>query len=118
MQRQYFEVDESRVEWITSGREDNNVVLWERSAAHPGGEVLIGGRSVVQAALTPRVVDRLADGQARFLTPDEAAEAVRKQELQRKNDESKAKADRREVSRQLYIQAVGSDKGFDQAYKG
>ncbi len=39
------------------------VILWEKSALHPGGEVYILGKSgAVQVALTPAVTQRLKRG--------------------------------------------------------
>jgi hypothetical protein len=53
--------DETKTIWVKARPEmgDRNA-LWERDAAHPGGEVFVAGDEPVEVAQTPEVMARLA----------------------------------------------------------
>jgi hypothetical protein len=114
--RFYYEVDETEVLWMQSARVDNAVVLWERAGAHPNGETLIGGVSPTRAALTQKVVDRINAGEIRVLSEEEAKQADKQKAEQAARAKAQALANAKESRRQLYIQAVGTDRGFEQLY--
>jgi hypothetical protein len=114
--RFYYEVDETEVLWMQSARVDNAVVLWERAGAHPNGETLIGGVSPTRAALTQKVVDRINAGEIRVLGEEEAKQADKRRAEQAARAKAQALANIKESKRQLYIQAVGTDRGFEQLY--
>jgi hypothetical protein len=114
--RFYYEVDETEVLWMQSARVDNTVVLWERAASHPNGETLIGGASPTRAALTQKVVDCINAGEIRLLSEEEAKAADKQKAEQASRAKAQALANEKERRRQLYIQAVGTDRGFEQLY--
>ncbi len=114
--RFYYEVDETEVLWMQSARVDNAVVLWERAGAHPNGETLIGGVSPTRAALTQKVVDRINAGEIRVLGEEEAKAADKQKAEQAARAKAQALANMKESKRQLYIQAVGTDRGFEELY--
>ena len=49
--------------WVLSNRKDNRVVLWERDAAHPGGEAYIAGSAPAPVGKTGEVARLLREGQ-------------------------------------------------------
>ncbi len=114
--RFYYEADETEVLWMQSARVDNAVVLWERAASHPNGETLIGGVSPTRAALTQKVVDRINAGEIRVLSEEEAKAADKQKAEQAARAKAQALANEKERRLQLYIQAVGTDRGFEQLY--
>ncbi len=114
--RLYYEADETEVLWMQSARVDNAVVLWERAGAHPNGETLIGGVSPTRAALTQKVVDRINAGEIRVLNEEEAKAADKQKATQAARAKAQALANEKESKRQLYIQAVGTDRGFEELY--
>lgn len=48
--------------FVTSGRDDNRVALFDRDPRHPETEVFIAGDRVVKVAETPRVARYLREG--------------------------------------------------------
>lgn len=48
--------------WVMSNRVDDRVVLFEKDAAHPGGEAFVGGNKVDQVARTGTVEGLLRAG--------------------------------------------------------
>lgn len=58
---------------VRSTSNDGRVVLWERNAVHPDGEVFVSGAAPVLAGMTPRVQGLLYDGRLELVgTEDES----------------------------------------------
>ena len=116
--QEFYDADENKVVFVTSAREDDAVVLFEKNAAHPGGECFIGGRlTIARAALTPKVIARIDARQARVISDAEAREFEQQEKVTRERRLAQAREDERERRRKLYVASVGTDKGFDELYK-
>jgi hypothetical protein len=102
--------------------------LWERSTAHvaaghPDGEVFVNGPKVVKVAQTPGVVAAFINGRIDYATDEDVAPW---EEHQHKAAEREARvvAEKREMvmaeakkrARELYVESVGTDVGFEEAY--
>lgn len=116
MSRRFYDVDEAQTVHITSAREDLEVVLWEKDAAHPNGELFVGGEIVARAALTPKVVEKLNAKQLRVLTAEEAEAHEREREARQAHARTHAAAELRKQRRMIYTNAFGSDRGFDEHF--
>lgn len=47
---------------ITSALDNNDVALWEKHPDHPEEEIFVAGEVEVEAAETPQVLKRIAEG--------------------------------------------------------
>jgi hypothetical protein len=54
---------EAEIIWVISNRQDDRVVLHERDARHPGGEVFIGGPTPAPAYRTAEITRLLFSGE-------------------------------------------------------
>jgi len=117
MAGQYFDVNLTEVVYLQSARADRTVVLWERNPAHPGGEVLLAGESIVRGASTLQVCERLSSGTARVVTKEEAEAADRRAAEVGERARAYEAAERKERRRNLFILATGSDKNFEELYQ-
>jgi len=115
--QEFYDADENKVVFVTSAREDDTVVLFEKHPAHPGGETFIGGTAIARAALTPKVVARIDARQARVLSDAEAEQFEKQEKVTHARRLAQAREDERERRRKLYVASVGTDKGFDALYK-
>lgn len=48
--------------WVMSNRRDNRVVLWERDAAHPGGEAFVASSAPAEVGKTGAVERLMREG--------------------------------------------------------
>jgi hypothetical protein len=104
--------------------DEHRTGLWERNPAHPDGEVFINGPRVVSVAQSPAVVEALIQGRIDYATDEDVA-AWEEHQHKAAEREARVVAEKREMviaeakkrARELYIEAVGSDEGFEQVYK-
>lgn len=73
--------NQARIVTVRGTGSDDKVVLWERNAAHPEGEVFLSNDGKArQAALTPAVQARLREGRLEEVGGDEAKEPAKTRE--------------------------------------
>ena len=66
--------EETEMLWVCSGRDDGQVVFYERDDEHPGGVAAIGGDAPFLVAPTPNVAKALREGSLVQLSDREVEE--------------------------------------------
>jgi hypothetical protein len=115
--------DESQIIKVKAA-DEHRTGLWERNPAHPDGEVFVNGPKVVSVALTQAAVEALILERLVYATEEDVA-AWEEHQRKAAERETQLQAQRREQAiqeakkhaRELYVEAVGSDEGFEQVYK-